>query len=186
MYQYPIGSEVNGIKILDILVLPKQGKATIWQCECPYCGDMFVRDPNSIVSGHCGSCGCVKISKGEAIILSYLQELKDKGIIDSFEQEVSFSDLIYRSPLRFDFKIIKGDKFVLVEFDGEQHETGRIPRVSNKEKAEKIFNEIKIRDNLKNKYAKDKNISLLRIKYTLKSEKIKNEINIFLKKEGVF
>lgn len=184
LYNYPIGSKVNGVKILDILTIPKKEKGIIWQCECPFCGDMFVRDPNSIVTGHCNSCGCLSLSKGEAIIENFLLDLQQKFSI-IYNMQYFFEDLKDKGYLYFDFRVVGNGKEVLIEFDGEQHEKPNIPNVRDKEEALQIFQGIQRRDKMKNEYAISHKIPLLRIKYTLNNEKIKERVYKFLKEEGV-
>ena len=183
LYGYHIGQKVNDVLLLDIIAIPKKG--TIWQCECPYCGDMFVRDPYSIVSEHCCSCGCKSISNGEKVTFLYLSELKKDIPTLQINREYSFQDLVYKGKLRFDFRVENNNKVVLIEYDGEQHKKAKIPHVRDKEKAEQIFKEIKIRDALKDEYAKKHNIPLLRLDYFLSSDAVKKNIYTFLKEEGV-
>lgn len=173
---------VNGILINDIFIIPNKG--TLWQCICPACGDFFVRDPNSIVSGHCGNCGCTTISKGEVAVLNALQKIASQFDI-SYYREFKFKDLKYKDYLKYDFEVEGNNKIVLIEYDGKQHYVPQIPHVKDKEKAEKIFKEIQERDKLKNEYALKQNIPLLRIKYNLKMDEIEEQVYIFLKKEGV-
>lgn len=92
-------------------------------------------------------------SEGEIKIKKYLD---DKNIF--FSSQKIFDNCKYKIKLRYDFYLPKYN--TLIEFDGIQHFEpieffGGI----------KEYNETKIKDNLKNKYAKDNNIRLLRISY---------------------
>lgn len=123
-----------------------------WNCECE-CGNIISvrghslkrKDGNQTIS-----CGCYHRSIGETNILSCLIE----NNIDFIEQ-FTFLDL---SKSRYDFAIIENGQIIrLIEFDGEQH-----------------FQDIEIfgglsknkeRDNIKNQYALNNNIPLIRIPY---------------------
>lgn len=95
-------------------------------------------------------------SKGALTIKNYLLK---KGI--NFIQEKTFENLRDKLPLRFDFFI--PNKNLLIEFDGEQHFSPRFGH-SKEEKIEN-FNILQKHDYLKNKYASEHNINLLRIRY---------------------
>lgn len=111
---------------------------------------------------HYNSCqGCPKCntSKGEKVIIKALDSL---GIL--FEKEKKFKDCMDKQLLRFDFFL--PEQNILIEYDGKQHFEPRkfSSNVSDK-KAEEVFNNIKRRDQIKNKYAKDNGIKLIRIPY---------------------
>ena len=65
----------------------------------------------------------------------------------------------------------KGEVFYLIEYDGKQH-FEPIEFYGG----EKHFEEIKIRDSIKNQYCFENNIKLLRLKYDLSNEEIKEKI----------
>ena len=93
------------------------------------------------------------ISKGEIFIGKILKELNI-----SFIREKTFNDLRYKSFLRFDFYFqVKNIEFVL-EFDGIQHDIP-IEFFGGQE----AYDNLKIRDNIKEKYCIEKNIKLIRI-----------------------
>ena len=98
-------------------------------------------------------CSCNGVSSGETIITDYLL---DNQIY--FEREKTFDDLIYQKPLRYDFFLPEHN--VLIEYDGEHHfkpiETFG---------GEKHLKETKLRDELKNEYAKEKHIELIRVSF---------------------
>ena len=98
-------------------------------------------------------CTCNSVSRGETIVTDYLL---DKQIY--FEREKSFDDLVYQKPLRYDFFLPEYN--VLIEYDGKQHfkpiETFG---------GEEYLKETMLRDKLKNEYAKQKDMLLIRIKY---------------------
>lgn len=128
------------------------GGELYWICCCD-CGNIVEvrghslkrKDENKTVS-----CGCYHRSIGALNILNILQE----NNID-FIEEYTFIDL---PKSRFDFAIIENKQVVrLVEFDGEQH-FKNIEKWGGLELQQK-------RDNIKNKYALENNIPLVRIPY---------------------
>lgn len=122
-------------------------------------------------ANHLNGSGCPNciISKGERFISEYLKNL---GIV--YEREKTFSDCIFRSKLKFDFYLPKLN--ILIEFDGYQH---YYP--VNKFGGEKYLEFLKNSDFIKNKWAFDNNIKLIRISF----EQI-NDINLILDKELKF
>lgn len=124
---------------------------------CPFHGE-FVQKPNGHLSGE----GCPKCnsSKGELKIVKFLQ---DNNI--QFQSQKIFLDC--RNPktdqmLKYDFYI--PSKNLLIEYDGEQH--FRVGNFRSFRFTKRDLKEIQRRDEIKTKYAADKGISLLRIKYT--------------------
>ena len=79
-----------------------------------------------------------------------------------FQREYSFCDLVYKSPLKFDFAIFSKNGVLshLIEFDGKQHF-----EINNFFGGEEEFQKNKIRDELKNNYCIENKIPLIRIKY---------------------
>lgn len=116
------------------------------------CGNTYEVCPTDFLSGYrCPKC---KHSLGEKIIREWL--IKNNF---SFEEQFSFSDCIYKRPLKFDFKVnIDKNDFVLIEFDGIQH--------FQKMWYDKNFENQKIRDKIKDDYCEKNNITLFRINYT--------------------
>lgn len=122
-----------------------------WKCRCE-CGNIVSVRGADLRSGNTKSCGCVK-SEGEARIIKILIENNVK-----FKSQFSFSDLVYKKPLKYDFAILGEDEKVvrLIEFDGPQHT----------EKENSWYTaEGELRDRMKNAYAFTNNIPLVRIPY---------------------
>lgn len=96
-------------------------------------------------------------SLGEEYISNELDKYKVK-----YKREFTFGDLLGSGGgyLRYDFALFRNENLVkLIEYDGKQHF----------EKAfgdEELFEKTKLHDEIKNKYAQDNNIPLLRIPYT--------------------
>ena len=100
-------------------------------------------------------CGCPKCksSKGEFTIEKWLLS-KDIQYI----KEKTFKNLIFKKHLRFDFYL--PEHKMCIEYDGEQHFKpitywGGIER----------YEELKLKDDIKNRFCTKNNISLLRISY---------------------
>jgi len=104
--------------------------------------------PTNFLKGR--RCPLCWSSHGEDIIRKYLQEHNL-----SYIPEKTFPDLKDKSFLRFDFYLEKIN--TLIEYDGEYH---YIPL-----KGQDYLEKQQYRDQLKNKYCKDKNIKLIRIAY---------------------
>lgn len=79
----------------------------------------------------------------------------------SYKSQYSFSDLVYKAPLRYDFAILENEKVIrLIEFDGPQHREGNSWHTEESE----------IRDLMKNEYAKSNNIPLVRLPYSTRDK----------------
>lgn len=116
---------------------------------------------------------CRDISYGENLLYKILNE---RSI--NFIQQYSFKDCRNKRPLRFDFAIFNNGVLKgLIEYDGKQHfdkdsqyaDGGR-------------FDDIKLRDEIKNQYCSKNNIPLLRIPYLDRKNKIVLDIDSFLNK----
>lgn len=123
-----------------------------WYCECE-CGVIKSISGADLRSGNTQSCGCsTGTSKGEQKIINILEENKI-----SYVREYQPASLKGK---RFDFAILDFNNQIirLIEFDGEQHfkesKWGRDKLDRTKES-----------DSLKNLYALNKNIPLVRIPY---------------------
>ena len=130
-----------------------QCRATV---RCIHCGAIQERRFDSLLNGTI-SCDCFRPhSAGEMMIKSYLEEHSIP-----YKAERKFDDLW--SPeggqMRYDFSILKDNQCIcLIEFDGEQHY----------EEAGSYYNPagtVQEHDNLKNIYAANNDIPLIRIPY---------------------
>lgn len=119
------------------------------------CGNTFKTVPNSFVQG--SRCPICMSRKGEKAIIDFLNKYKI-----SYEYDKSYGECKYKGSLRFDFLIYdeKNNLKLICEFDGKQHF-----EPVDLFGGEKAFKETKIRDNIKNKFCKDKEIPLVRIPY---------------------
>lgn len=126
---------------------------TYWKCQCS-CGNIISVDRASLVNRGQSSCGCKK-SIGE---LNINKLLTNNNI--SYKSQYTNSDLRTdkNGYLKYDFAILQNDKVIrLIEFDGPQH--------NKQEYHFGNLQDIQYRDNLKNNYAKQHNIPLVRIPY---------------------
>ena len=142
------------------------------------CGNTYKVSPHKFLSGRrCPYCFTKQNSHGSNKIEKFLQKHK----ID-YIREYSFDDLRGKSnqKLRFDFCIHKHDgKLFLIEFDGEQH-FQPVEHFGG----EKALISLQERDNKKDIYCSNHNISLMRIPYTKESD-IDTLLTNRLKKESV-
>ena len=129
------------------------GKNAYWKCRCE-CGNTVSVLGISLRNKTTLSCGCLK-SKGEYKINQLLNEASI-----NYKTQISFNNCVYKQPLKFDFGIYDDNDnlLYLIEYDGEQH---FLPIWG-----QKLFEENKIRDSIKNEYCKKNHIPLIRIPYT--------------------
>jgi len=151
------GQTFNYLKVLNrneekTAINPRK---VIWDCKCLLCGSITSVAGSNLKNNHTKSCGCLK-SDGETKIAILLQQ---NNI--NFKKQFGFNDLKYKNPLKFDFAILDSENNLshLIEFDGSQHYI--VSGWNTKEN----FKLVQERDNLKNKYCKNNNIKLIRIKY---------------------
>ena len=118
-----------------------------WKCLCD-CGEVIIVTSDNLKRQR--SCGCVK-SQGEQEIAQILQ---NNNI--SYTKEKTFSDL---NRLRYDFYLPEYNR--LIEFDGKQHY-----EANDFFGGQEAFLSQQERDQIKNEYAKQHNVELVRIPYT--------------------
>ena len=157
-----------GIKFVDQAYQTKRG-VWMWICEC-FCGEQFIALPAEVMSGKICSCGCVSSSRGELLVSNILDSLDM-----TYTTEVSFQDCKDIFPLRFDFAIPGKNNLKLIEYDGPQH---FMP--VDYFGGEQSYKTLTKHDHMKNKFCKNKNIPLLRLKYSLSDEEIKKRIIEFI------
>lgn len=152
-----------------LLVIEKLGQIkdyqqVYWRCLCD-CGNEWIGSSAQLLRGT-NHCGCEKRSNGEKTIEKILQENNV-----NFQTEYIFEDLIgyCGKPLRYDFAILdlNNKPIKLIEYDGIQHfepveAFGGIKEFQKRRKY----------DELKNEYAINKEIPLLRIPYSFDLSKI--------------
>lgn len=125
----------------------------LWRCKCDCGNDNFITTSQHLRSGNTQSCGCLK-SKGEEQIALLLMNYNIP-----FQTQYQYKDCIINTlPARFDFYLPKQNR--LIEFDGIQHF-----EKTNGWNDEANYKEVQKSDTLKNEYAKQHNIPLVRIPY---------------------
>ena len=134
---------------------PQNGQKmrTYWRCKCK-CGNLVSIERTHLVNRAKVSCGCQQ-SIGEYNIIQLLNNANIKYKSQYTNNLLQTENSGY---LRFDFAILNdADEVIrLIEFDGPQHET-----VDNYFDDKEIFTRYQI----KNNYAKNNNIPLIRIPY---------------------
>lgn len=129
-----------------------------WHCKCLRCGSECDVLSQYLQKGSTKSCGCLNTSYGEAKIQDILQI---NQIL--YEKEKNFEDCINPETnwkLRYDFYLPDYNR--LIEFDGIQHFSYTNSGWNTKE----YYDKAQQRDKIKNEYALNNNIDLIRIPYT--------------------
>lgn len=125
----------------------------IWKCQCE-CGNQCDIRSTYLVNGDTKSCGCLN-SAGEANIQKILEENHI-----AYEKQKSFNDLKSISDHKYYYDFYLPDYNRLVEFDGEQHY-----KSSSGWNSYEHLQKVQERDKIKNNYAFQENIDLVRIPY---------------------
>lgn len=115
---------------------------------------LFKQTPNDHIYSNGKGCPKCKETTGERKIRLYLE---NQGIIYTYQKR--FESCIYKKILPFDFYLPNFN--ILIEFDGIQHF-----KPISIWGGEKALKSLKIRDNIKNKFASKNNYKLIRINYT--------------------
>lgn len=124
-----------------------------WICKCD-CGNTITTSSKCLREGKTTSCGCRKISVGEENILNLL-------VTHNIKFQSQYGVSINNKWYRYDFALLddSNNPTRLIEFDGIQHYDN-----THKHWGQTI-EKTQERDNLKNEYAFNKNIPLIRIPY---------------------
>jgi hypothetical protein len=153
----------NGKYYYDKTIYKNNKKKVIIKCiEHGY----FRQTPKDHLNGH-GCNRCSNFSKGENEIESILTNL---GIY--FIREHKFEDCLSINKTKLPFDFYLPDFNTLIEYDGRQH----FEPVSVFG-GEKAFENLKINDNIRNKWCENKKINLIRISYLDKMEKLIHHLN---------
>lgn len=128
--------------------------SVVWECKCD-CGNTHLTTAELLLGGNCKSCGCIH-SRGNQKIKEILQQAQVNFVA---EYQIRIDNINYY----YDFAIIEDNKIAyLIEYDGELHFEYKENRGwNNKENWERTYQN----DKIKNQYAKDKGIPLIRIPY---------------------
>lgn len=132
-----------------------------WICQCK-CGNIVSRGSEVLRHNKTRSCGCLKMSVNEHLIADILSQHNINYLYDS----PFFSDLVYPGGGigRFDFILLDNNyqPYRLIEYDGQQHF-----QAYQYFGGEDKLNNIKLHDSLKNDYALQHNLPLVRIPYNV-------------------
>ena len=147
-----IGKTFGKLVVVKKVKKTTKNRSQYWLCKCE-CGGTTTLSTGDLRSGRVVGCGCSN-SIGEYNIAKLLSS---NNIL--FQKEYTFKDLKDKKQLRYDFAILHKNEQVkrLIEFDGEQH----INKNSNWY-SETLYKH----DLMKNEYAKNHNIPLVRIPYS--------------------
>jgi len=124
---------------------------------CPEHGNFEQTPSNHLLGQGCPSCNS---SKGEAAIENILTV---EGL--DFKKEYTFPDLKSKANRLYRFDFFIESLNTLIEFDGRQHFEPVNFGGTSDEKAAQLFAKTVSGDNIKNNYAKDQGIRLIRISY---------------------
>ena len=139
---------------------------------CTLCNSFFFQTPKSHLRGH--GCPRCKISRGELAVERYLIANNIK-----YYWRHKFEGLKHKGNLIVDFYL--PDSNMIIEYDGEGHYDVSFYIVKGSKNPEKALKDCQTRDNIKDIWAKEKGIFMLRIPYwdienieLILDEKIKN------------
>lgn len=157
----PICEDLTGQKFGKLTVIEKtelrKDNRPVWKCQCD-CGGITLANSHELKQGLRVSCGCRGKSAGESIIESLLQLHQ----ISYKYNAPYFQDLIMpRCTIgRYDFILFDANNqpYRLIEYDGEQHFRD-VPIFKGTLKQRQEY------DKIKNEYAFEHNIPLVRIPY---------------------
>lgn len=131
----------------------RQSRSVVWHCICD-CGNEADISSKNLTYGSSQSCGCA-YSLGEINIKTLLDA-------ENIPYKKEYCIIINNKKLRFDFAILDDNKVIrLIEFDGPHHYAKKT-QIYSEEKCKTIQEN----DLIKNQWAKDNNIPLVRIPYS--------------------
>lgn len=151
------GQIINNFEAIQALN-ERKNNHIVWLCKCLKCGRTRKISTHHFNRKDCPLCICQKeISKGELEIINLLEQNDIE-----FEKEKTFNDLVNPNTnrkLRYDFYLPKYNR--LIEFDGEQHYNSE----SFSWHKNYDFEIVQQNDKIKNNYALQNKIDLIRIPY---------------------
>ena len=132
----------------------RDNRSVVWHCLCD-CGNYADISSKNLTYGASNSCGCA-YSIGETNISRVLSE-------NNIKYKKEYCIQINGKHLRYDFAIFDNDKIIrLIEFDGPHHSNNIKVYNVNKEHCQKIQEH----DRIKNEWAQNNSIPLVRIPYS--------------------
>ncbi len=171
-----VGKKFGQLKVVDTFYkINSRNKNDLWcKCICD-CGkelDVIAKNLTRKKSPQI-SCGCIKTSKGQFLIENWL---KDNNIFFTTEENFNKNDELRTgkwSYLRYDIYIPQ--KNIIIEYDGIQHF-----EPVEMWGGEKTLKETQAHDNLKNQWANEHGIQLVRFNYKHSNEDIENNLQSLL------
>lgn len=137
-----------------------QGNHSYWNCKCD-CGNSRETSRENLLRGYIFSCGCLSESSGCFKTRTFIETILENTEL-KVTKEKTFEDLLNPKTgkhLYFDLVIKHRNQFLgLVEYDGEQH-FKEIKHFTG------TLKEQQYRDTIKDEYAKNNNLPLLRVSY---------------------
>ena len=126
----------------------------VWKCLCD-CGNFHFTTTELLLGGHTQSCGCIR-SRGNQKVQQILQQ---NNIPFIKEYPIRINNMNYY----YDFAIVQNEKVIcFIEYDGILHfEQDKYHGWNNAEN----WKRTQENDNIKNDYAKNNNIPIVRIPY---------------------
>lgn len=162
--RYIPNQDLTGQKFGRLTVIKQANESnhegTLWLCECE-CGGIKIASSYALTHGRVQSCGCLN-----SIMNSKIAQLLTELNINYIKEKI-FNDCKDNKNLRFDFYL--PDDNICIEYDGEQH----FNAVKYWGGQEGLKNR-QYKDEIKNQYCKNNNISLIRLNY-LEKDKINKE-----------
>lgn len=160
-----VGQKFGFLTVLEKVPCPDTTHKAYYKCKCD-CGNETIAQAGALRSGLRGSCGMCgnRMSQGELEI----KQVLDKYNITYLYDSRYFKDLIMSGGGigRYDFILLNDNNqpYRIIEFDGRQHtdETSLYYTNSNNYR----YQDVKANDKIKNQYALEHNIPLVRIPYT--------------------
>lgn len=146
-------------------------KVLIEHNDCGYRWEVY---PYNLLRGH-GCPKCKSSSVAEDRVYDYLRKKNIK-----FKHQVAFSDCRNELPLPFDFQILVGPKYFLLELDGQQHH-----EAIEYWGGEEMLKYVQRNDSIKNEYCRKRNIKLIRIPYW-EFDNLEEILERILKNEGEY
>ena len=142
-------------KLTAVELMPETNKyhKRIYRCICD-CGNETYVLGNSLATKHTQSCGCIN-----SVFNMYIRQYLDSQQINNIPE---YSVIINNIRYRFDFYLPSYNLFI--EYDGIQHFEPK-GFSGDKDVDQLNFEKTQQRDKIKNQYAKDNKINLLRIPY---------------------
>ena len=150
--------------------------------KCNICGCIYNPYPVDLLykykeKNHTNGCPDCYEKRIDSIGITFIKSILTENNIE-YETQIKFEDCKYKRQLPFDIGIKIDNNYILIEYDGDQHDTGW---KGNTEKLEIQ----KIRDKIKDDYCKNNNIPFLRVRYTQTWDEIENSLYKFLKENNI-